>query len=79
MGEWSHDTLALLLVLMPIIPAPAAFSARLFRPGRTWQAPGFPSFEMAGEVFLPRLVQPGHDVGMLRSEPILKLIQGLDG
>ena len=29
--------------------------------------------------FLPGLAQLGHDVGMLRGEPVLKLIQGLDG
>ena len=34
---------------------------------------------MTGEVFLPGLAQLGHDVGMLRGEPVLKLIQGFDG
>ena len=36
-------------------------------------------FELTGEAFLPGLMQLGHDVGMLRGEPVLKLIQGLDG
>ena len=38
-----------------------------------------PSREFTGEVFLPGLTQLSHDVGMLRGEPVLKLIQGLDG
>ena len=40
---------------------------------------GLPGFELSGEVFLPSLTQLGHDVGMLCSEPVLKLIQGFDG
>ena len=41
--------------------------------------PGFPGFELPGEVFLPGLKQLSHDVWMLRGEPVLQLIQGLDG
>ena len=41
--------------------------------------PGFPGFELPGEVFLPGLKQLRHEVGMLRGEPVLKLIQGFDG
>lgn len=41
--------------------------------------PVFPGIEIACEVFLPGLMHLGHDVGMLRGEPVLKLIQGLDG
>ena len=38
---------------------------------------GLPGFESTGEVFLPGLPQLSHDVGMLRGEPILKLVEGL--
>lgn len=41
--------------------------------------PGLPGFELSGEVFPPRLVQLGHDVGMLCGEPILELIERFDG
>ena len=41
--------------------------------------PGLPGFELPGEVFLPGLKQLSHDVGVLRGEPVLKLIQSLDG
>jgi len=40
---------------------------------------GFPRFEVAGHVFAPRRAQFGDDVGMLRGEPVLKLIEGFDG
>ena len=38
---------------------------------------GLPDFECTGEVVLPGLAQLGHEVGVLRGEPVLKLIERL--
>ena len=38
---------------------------------------GLPGFELTGEILLPGLAQLGHDVGMLRGEPVLKLVKRL--
>lgn len=38
---------------------------------------GLPDFECTGEVFLPGLAQLGHEVGVLRGEPVLKLVERL--
>lgn len=40
---------------------------------------GFPLFEAPGEVFLSRLAKLRHDIGMLRREPIVQLIERLHG
>ena len=37
----------------------------------------FPGFEFTGEVFPPGLAQLGHDVRVLRGEPVLKFVQSL--
>ena len=40
---------------------------------------GFPGFEFASHVLPPRRAQFGDDAGMLRGEPVLKLVEGFDG
>ena len=39
----------------------------------------FPGFELTGVILPPGLVQLGHDVGVLRGEPVLKFVQSLHG
>jgi len=38
---------------------------------------GLPGFECTGEVVLPGLAQLGHEVGVLRGEPVLELVERL--
>ena len=39
---------------------------------------GFPRFEFTGHVCAPRRAQFGHDAGILRRKPVLKLVESFD-
>src|ERR1017187_5130910 len=51
----------------------------LLRLGRTRQGAGFPRFEFASHVLPSRRAQFADDAGMLRGEPVMKLVERFDG